>query len=433
MRLLLKNCIALTDDGNGGFARLEPAFVGITDDTITYLGTARPAGDWTEKDLGGAILIPGLVNGHTHAAMTLLRGRGSGLPLHRWLNEAIFPIEDRLTPADIAAGNALAQMEMLRTGTTSYSDMYFAEETAAQLCLQSGMKVNLSRPITCFDDGEHAADSTRARESLELFDTWHGKANGRIRVDFAIHAEYTCRERIAREYAELGAARGARMHLHLSETQREHDACKATYGKTPTEWFRDLGVLNLPTGAAHCVTLEDGDIEILKAYGATAVHNPSSNLKLGSGFMRLKTLLDSGLNVALGTDGAASNDNLDMLEEMHLAAMIHNGALQDPTAIRAADVLRMATAGGARLQGREDTGSIAVGKKADLVAIGPNAPHMLPMFDPVAALAYSVQGSDVCMTMVDGRVLYENGEYRTIDADRVRYEVQKALGRLYGI
>ena len=432
MRLLLKNCSALIDDGANGYLHLNPAFVGIADDTIAYLGSVRPMGDWTEKDLGGALLIPGLVNGHTHAAMTLLRGRGSGLPLHRWLNEAIFPIEDRLTAADIAAGNALAQMEMIRTGTTSYSDMYFSLETEAALCQTSGMKVNLARPITSFDDAEPAAKSARAQESLALFDAWHGKENGRIRVDFSIHAEYTCRERIAREYAALGRERGARMHIHLSETVREHEACKATYGKTPTEWFRDLGVFDCPTAAAHCVTLEDGDIEILNAYGVSPVHNPSSNLKLGSGFMRLKTLLDRGLNVGLGTDGAASNDNLNMFEEMHLAALIHNGALQDPTAIHAADVLRMATRGGAILQGRDDTGSLAVGKKADIVAIGMDAPHLVPSFDPLATVVYTAQGSDVRMTMADGRILYENGEYLTIDADRVRFDVRRALGRLYG-
>ncbi len=430
-RLLLKNCAALIDDGANGYTHLPDAFIGIEGDTIVSIGAERPAGDWTEKDLGGALLIPGLINGHTHAAMTLLRGLGSGLPLDRWLNEAIFPVEDRMIRADMAAGNALAQMEMLRTGTTSYSDMYYFLDTEAELCQKSGMKVNLARPIVGFDPNETAAQSERARESIELFDTWHGKENDRIRVDFSIHAEYTNQERLVGEYAEIGKARGARMHLHLSETVKEHAACKQKYGKTPTEWFRDLGVLDLPTTAAHCVTVEDGDIAILKAYGVSPVHNPSSNLKLGSGFMRLKTLLDAGLNVGLGTDGTASNDNLNMFEEMHLAALIHNGYAADPTAIRAADVLNMATRNGAALQGRPDTGSLAVGKKADIVAVNLHAPHLIPSFDPLATLIYAAQGSDVCMTMVDGKVLYENGEYKTIDAERVLYDVHAALKRMY--
>ncbi len=431
MQQLLLNCSALIDDGNGGFRHLDPAYVGITDDTITYLGDKEPQGDWTKKDLHGALLIPGLVNGHTHAAMTLLRGLGAGLPLDRWLNEAIFPVEDRMTREDMAAGNALAQLEMLRTGTTSYSDMYYNLETEAELCCSSGMKVNLARPITCFDPNESAADSYRAKESLELFDAWHGKANGRIRVDASIHAEYTCQERIAREYAALCRKRGMRMHIHLSETVKEHEACKAKYGKTPTEWFRDLGVFDLPTTAAHCVTLEDGDIEILRAYGVSPVHNPSSNLKLGSGFMRLPKLLQGGLNVGLGTDGTASNDNLNMFEEMHLAALIHNGYASDPTAIHAADVLKMATRNGALLQGRDDTGVLALGKKADIVAVNMDAPHLVPSFDPLVTLLYSAQGSDVCMTMVDGKVLYENGTYKTIDADKVYFEVRAAQKRLY--
>lgn len=431
--LLLHNCTALVDDGANGYIRMKNANIGIAGDTIAYLDNRPPAGHWERKDMHGALVFPGLVNGHTHAAMTLLRGHGSGLPLDRWLNEAIFPIEDRMTVEDMHAGNLLAQLEMLRTGTTSYSDMYFLLDDEAEICLQTGMKVNLGRPITCFDPNESAADSARAKESLALFDRWHGKAAGRIRVDFSIHAEYTCQERIAREYAEWGRERGARMHLHLSETVKEHEACKAKYGKTPTEWFRDLGVLDLPTAAAHCVTVEDGDIDILKQYGVSPVHNPSSNLKLGSGFMRLPKLLAAGLNVGLGTDGAASNDNLDMIEEMHLAALIHNGYSADPTAIRAEDVLNMATRNGARLQGRDDTGSIAVGKKADLAAIRMDAPHLVPSFDPLTTLVYSAQGSDVCMTMVDGQILYENGEYKRIDVDRVKHCVRRALNRLYGM
>lgn len=431
-KLLLFNCSALIDDGNNGFSYLDPAYIGISGDTISHLSGTRPEGVWEEKDMRGALLIPGLINTHTHAAMTLLRGHGSGLPLDRWLNEAIFPIEDRMTSEDIAAGNALAQLEMLRTGTTSYSDMYFHEETAAALCAQSGMKVNLSRPITSFDPLESASESYRAKESAALFSEWNGKENGRILVDFSIHAEYTCQEKIAREYALMGKELGARMHIHLSETVREHAACRDKYGKTPSEWFLSLGVFDLPTAAAHCVTVEDSDISILLQHGVSAVHCPSSNLKLGSGFMPLPKLLKSGVNVGLGTDGTASNDNLNMFEEMHLAALIHNGFSSDPTAVSPSDVLNMATRNGARLQGRKDTGSLAVGKKADIVAVDMKKPHLIPSFDAVTTLLYSAQGSDVMMTMADGKVLYENGEYLTIDADKVYSDVRAALKRLYG-
>ena len=431
-KLLLYNCSALIDDGKNGYLHLDPAYVGITDDTISHLSGSRPEGEWTEKDMRGALLIPGLINTHTHAAMTLLRGHGSGLPLDRWLKEAIFPVEDRMTAEDIAAGNALAQLEMLRTGTTSYSDMYFSMETAADLCRESGMKINLSRPITCFDPNESVSDSFRAKESEQLFREWNGKENGRIKVDFSIHAEYTCQEKIAGEYALMGKELGARMHIHLSETVREHEACKQKYRKTPAEWFDSLGVFDLPTAAAHCVTVEDSDISLLLSKGVSAVHCPSSNLKLGSGFMRLPKLLKSGVNVGLGTDGTASNDNLDMFEEMHLAALIHNGYSADPTAIHAVDVLNMATRNGAKLQGRPDTGVLAVGKKADIVAVDLNRPHLIPSFDAVTTLLYSAQGSDVMMTMIDGKILYENGEYLTIDEEKVYYDFRAALKRLYG-
>ncbi len=431
-KLLLKNCDILAGEGEAGFRLVKNGYLGIEGDSIAYIGEEKPLGYEREKDMRGMLLLPGLINCHGHAAMTLLRGVGSGLPLDRWLNEAIFPVENRMCEADIDAGNRIAQMEMLSTGTTSYSDMYDMPLTAVRLCETSGMKVNLCRPVLSFDASEGVKESRRAQESLALFEDFHMAQNGRLRVDFSLHAEYTNHEKIVREYAALCHEKGGRMQVHLSETRKEHEGCKEKYGKTPACWFYELGLFASPTSAAHCVFVEDEDIDILQECGVSPIHNPSSNMKLGSGFARVPEMLARGLNVALGTDGAASNDNLNMFEEMHLAALIHNGVHQDPTAMPPATVLNMATRNGARLQGREDTGVLEVGKKADIIALRMDGAHMTPCFSPLPALIYSAQGSDVAMTMVDGKILYENGAFLTIDAEKAKYDMRAALKRLYG-
>ena len=222
------------------------------------------------------------------------------------------------------------------------------------------------------------------------------------------------------------------MHIHLSETKSEHDTCIEKYGKTPAQWMNDLGVFDVPSAAAHCVWVTEEDRTLLRQKGVSVVHNPTSNMKLGSGFAPVPQLLTEGVNVALGTDGAASNNNLNMLEELHLAAILHNGYHRDAALLPAGQVLEMATVNGARLQGRDDTGTIEAGKRADIMAIDLSAPHLCPHLDTVGLAVYSAQAADVCMTMVDGRVLYENGEFLTLDKERVLYEARAAAKRLYG-
>ena len=363
--------------------------------------------------------------------MTLLRGVGSDLPLQEWLFEKMMPIEDQFTARDIQVGNALALLEMISTGTTSYSDMYFHADTAVENAVAAGIKANLCRPNQCFNKEETYAQNTRAQESIQLFKACNGMADGRILIDFAIHAEYTNFPHIVEAYSADCKALGGRMHIHLSETKKEHDECVAKYGKTPARWFHDLGTFDSPTFAAHCVWVTEEDMALMKEKGVSPVHNPTSNMKLGSGFAPIPRMLELGLNVALGTDGAASNNNLNMMEEMHLAAVLHNGFTHDPTLMKPTQVLNMATRNGARLQGRSDTGSLEVGKKADIIAIDLTRPHLFPNVDPLALMTYSAQGSDVVMTMVDGRILYENGEFLTLDADRILHAAKTCVDRLY--
>jgi 5-methylthioadenosine/S-adenosylhomocysteine deaminase len=412
---------------------LKNGYIGVEGDTVAYIGAQKPEADFgPEKDLSGHLLMTGLYNMHTHTAMTLLRGVGSGLPLDRWLHEAMFPVEAKLTAPDISVGTRLAMMEMLSSGVVSFTDMYDQSRIAVEEVVRAGMKANLNRPILGFDPSEAYEKSFRVQESLAFYRDCNGAGGGRILADFAIHAEYTSYEALIRPYAEDCKRRNARMHLHLSETRKEHGECKARYGKTPAKWFFDLGVFDNPTIAAHCVWVEPEDIELLKEKGVTCVHNPSSNMKLGSGFMPIQTLLEKGINVTIGTDGAASNNNLNMFEEIHLASVLHNGYTGDPTIVNPKELLTMVTINGARAQGRPDCGELAVGKKADIIAVNMDAPHLMPVYDIPALLTYSAQAADVKMTMVDGKILYENGQYYTIDYEKVKYDLKQTTDRLFG-
>ena len=418
---------------NGRFSVLKNAFLGVENERISYIGQTAPEEPYdVTKDMTDKLILPGLYNCHTHAAMVLLRGVGSGLPLDKWLFESVVPIEDKLTPETIRIGTELAMLEMLAGGTVSFSDMYFYPDVTAEAVLRAGMKANLNRPVQDFAFDNPEVAQRRIRESLELYNAYHGAGNGRLLIDFSIHAEYTCNEKTAAAYSAMCAQRRGNMHIHLSETEKEHAECKQKYGKTPARWFADLGAFDSRAFAAHCVTLEDDDIELLKEKGVSVVHNPTSNLKLGSGFARIPEMIDRGLNVCLGTDGAASNNNLNMFEEMHLAALIHNGRLRDATVMTADTVLQMATSNGAALQGRPDCGTLAVGKRADFIAVDLDRPHMTPQLDIPALLVYSAGAADVCLTVCDGKVLYENGEYLTLDREKIAYEVKAAAAQLYG-
>lgn len=415
------------------FSLLKGGYLGVDGNRISYMGKDRPEGYDTCRELSGHLLMPGIYNMHTHTSMVLMRGLGSDLPLQRWLEEAMFPIEARLTPEDISVGTRLAMMEMLAGGVVSFTDMYDMPRVSAEEITRAGMKANLNRPVLAFDPSEPYEKNFRVSEALAFYSDCNGMADGRIQVDFAIHAEYTSHEEVVKKHGEDCKKRGAIMHLHLSETEKEHEECKKRRGgKTPARYFRDLGVFENPVVAAHCVMAEPEDLDIMLEKGVTAVHNPSSNMKLGSGFMPIREMLSRGLNIALGTDGAASNNNLNMFEELHLASIIHKGFEKDPTIVPPVRLLAMATAAGAKAQGRADCGALEVGKKADVTAINLNAPHLMPLHDVPSLLVYSAQASDVALTMVDGKILFDNGCYTTIDAERVRFDLERSMARLFG-
>ena len=429
MRQLLKNAMLYTADGVR-----ENGFIAIEGDTISYIGTVRPEGEFdSEKDMSGKLLMPGLVNCHTHISMTLLRGVGTDLPLQKWLFDEIFPVEARLSEQDIAAGANLAMLEMLACGTTSFSDMYFYSDLLADTVCRSGMKANICQHVQSFDASDRYADNSFARKMEALYSNWHNAGNGRIRVDACLHGEYTCfSEDVASGVAAFAKEHGIHTHVHMSETASEHKECQTRRdGLTPAAWFAKMGVFDVPCSAAHSIWISEEDMSLMAQKGVSAVHNPSSNMKLGSGFAPIPRMLEKSVRVALGTDGAASNNNLDMMEELHLASIIHNGHHCDATILPARTMIDMATRNGALAQGREDTGILAVGKKADIIAINMDQPHLYPCLDAAGLITYAAQGSDVCMTMVDGKILYENGDYLTLDREKIMAEAKCAVARLY--
>lgn len=382
-------------------------------------------------DAKGNLLIPGFYNAHCHAAMTLFRGYGEDLPLQRWLEERIFPAEDRLNYENVTVATKLAIAEMLKGGIVSFSDMYMFEDAVAEVVLETGIKANLSRALVSFSPDANIATDSRFAEAKALVERYQNCDDERLKVDFSLHAEYTNLPHYIAQVSEYTAKNDLRMHIHLSETEKEHNECIARHKKTPTKLFCDLGAFNTPTLVAHCVWVNDEDIAILAEKGVSVVHNPVSNLKLGSGVMPLGKMLSAGINVCLGTDGVASNNRLDVLREMQTAAILHKGVLLDPTATTASQMPKLASRNGAIAQGREDCGEIRVGARADLVLIDRTSLHNMPCFDDYAMLCYSAERSDVLMTMVDGRILYQNGTYTLIDEERLRYDAQKVFAHYF--
>lgn len=428
MSILFKNASVLMPD----LKIKKRYYVGVQGDTIAYLGSSKPDDKYDiVRDFSDKLLMPGLINTHTHVAMTLLRGLGSGCKLQDWLNKYIFPTEDRLIADDVKVATDLAMMEMLSTGTTSFSDMYFFSRETVEQIIKSGMRANVSRSVVSVPGEENWENSSRLKEAIDLFKKYQGEANDRIRVDFSLHAEYTGSNSIAEKLGELCKDECAVFHCHVSETWDEHFQCMTRHGQTPVAWLNELGCLTKNSLLAHCVWISPEDIDLISQSGTSVAHCPTSNMKLGSGFAKTQRMLDKNVNLCLGTDGAASNNNLNMFEEMHLAGVIHNGATRDATIMKAEDILKMSTFNGARAQNRSNVGEIKVGNKADVIAIDLDKPHLVPNLDTPSLLVYSAQGSDVCMTMVDGEILYENGEFKTIDKEKTFSEVEKIARRLY--
>ena len=404
---------------------LFSAFVGITDGKISYLSKKAPEEQPAQIINGeGMVLMPGLINCHTHLPMSPLRGYADDVDLQTWLNDYIFPREDRLDGRSVKAATLLSIAECLRFGTTSVSEMYYFCDDIAQAVAQSGIKANISRAITHFGEDFDFEKDTRCKEMVELVEKWNGYDNGRIKVEASIHGEYTSHHEVWDAVSEYAINEGLGMHVHLSESKKEHEECKERHGLTPAQVFDCHNVFHAPAIASHCVWLEPEDMKILAKRKVSAVHCPVSNLKLASGCADVTAMIKAGMNVALGTDSNASNNNLDMFEEIKAATLMAKGKSLDPTALPAQAVLMMATVCGARAQHREaECGMIKVGMDADLILLDFTQPHLMPCHNVMSHLAYCVSGHDVVMTMVRGKILYAAGKYPTIDLDAVVREL----------
>ena len=425
MKTLFRNCIILLRESDGTYHSLKNAFLGVDGDVFSYIGAEEPTEKYDKvKDLSGKLVMPGLYNCHTHSPMVLFRGAGSDKPLEVWLNNYIFPLESKLTAEQVELASYLAIMEMLASGTVSFSDMYFFPEETANAVAKSKIKANLTKHIQSLS-GEYTPK--QINDSLEFIKKYDKTADGRILADFSIHSQYLCDKQTAKEYSEICKNLGGRLHIHLSETRSEFDECLNNYHQTPTEWFAEVGALIPGTFAAHCVAMSENDMKLLADNKVSVVHNPTSNLKLGSGFSPVPEMIEKGINLTLGTDGAASNNNLNLFEEIHLASLIHNGRLKNPTIMNSDTVLDMATINAAKLQGRENCGEIKVGNKADFIALDLDKPHLQSDFDEKNLITYSAQGSDVYMTVVDGNILYQNGEFFTIDKEKIMFRFKEII------
>ena len=391
MKHVIENCWMILPGHKVGYGDLE-----IEGERISNITLRNQA---TEKS-NNRLVLPGLVNCHGHTAMTLVRGLGGGLPLQRWLEEAIFPVEAKMRPEDVYAGTAWGVREMLAGGTTSVADMYDFPGDCARAFAEGGMKARVCRVGLGFVPG-------RLNDCIEFTRSFNSSLaphpSSLVSADLCIHSEYLTDEAFCRGLAEANKELKRPLHVHVSETEKEHNECIKRHGKTPIAYLAETGLFDHGGYAAHCVWCTDDDFRIMAEKGVSLIHNPTSNMKLGSGFARVPRAMELGVNVALGTDGCASNDNLDLFEEMHIASLIHKGLSKDPTVLSAWDVVDMATVNGAKALGLSDTGEIAVGKKADLCVVDLDKPHLTPCLDIPNLVVNSMHASDVAETWVDGK------------------------------
>ena len=382
-------------------------------------------------DLSRFLVLPGLVNSHTHGAMSCLRGLGDDLPLHRWLHEVIFPAEAAIVHEEMVYwGTLLSAVEMVKNGITTFCDGYFFEEAAARAALDAGIRAVLGQGILDFPSPDQP-DPARSRNRAEVFLMNFPGARDRVRPSLFCHAPYTCGAETLQWVKALCRDQDILFQIHLSETASEVSQLKEAHGEPPVVYLDRLGILDDRTLCAHGIWLDDEEIQLLAHRGTGISHNVESNMKLASGVAPVPKMLDAGVRVGLGTDGCASNNDLDLFSEMDRAAKIHKAVTLDPTVCPAPRVLRMATRDGASVIGLGDAvGSLEVGKRADLIAIDLDQPHLTPLYDPVSHLVYAVKGSDVRHVWVDGRMVVRNGTLLDLDEERIMSQVKRLVEKI---
>lgn len=426
-KLLIKNAKALL--WKDGKFEISEQDIFISGNKIEKIGKISETENVEMIDGSHRLVIPGLINTHSHAAMSLFRNYKDDVNLQDWLFHHIFPIEDKLKAGDTYWFNMLSIAEMIRSGITVFADMYFFMDDLAKAVRESGIRANISRSVSGTDDFSRETDY-RMQEMIKLFRDYHNTADGRLKVSIAPHSIYTCEKEYLRECGNITRELGCGMQIHMCETSTEVENCQKTHGMTPFEYCESIGLFDgiSPIIAAHCVHLSDADIEIIKKHNINVSHNPTSNLKLASGVMDVERLMNSGVNICLGTDGPGSNNKLDILSEMRLAGLIHKGIQLNPTLLSASQVIAMATVNGAKAL-QEDVGVIEEGKIADLCLLDIDKPQYYPLTEErlLSALVYSANSADITDVMVDGKVLMRKKELVTIDEEKVKFEVGRKV------
>ncbi|MBR1697706.1 MAG: amidohydrolase [Anaerovibrio sp.] len=416
--LLIKGAHVLLEDYT-----VKETDIAVKDTEILAIGDI-PADFKADRTVDGRnhFAAPGFVNGHTHASMTMLRSYGDDMELMDWLNNRIWPTEAKMVEKDIRVGGELALLEMIKTGTTAYADMYGPYmESVIEATIKAGIRGVIARgAIGLFPAGRQILE-----DNVKLFENYHGAGDGLITIMMGVHAPYTCPPEFCEYARELAVKHQIPIHIHMNETQAEIKQIQEQYGKRPFKYIEDTGLFELPAIAAHCVWLDDEDIAIMKKHNISAIHNPGSNMKLASGVSPVPRLLKEGINVALGTDGASSNNNLDMLEEVRLAAMLHKVNELDPLAVPAKVALQLCTENGAKALLLDKVGKLAPGYKADIVLYDMNRAEWCPRHDLVSLLVYSASSSSVDAVICDGKVIMEKGEVLTLDEERILHVAQE--------
>lgn len=421
MGLLIKNIDLMPMSGSDEFIRNTNIY--ISENSIVHIGEIRNDIE-VEKVIDGKnkLAMPGLINAHTHIGMSLLRNYADDFPLFDWLSKKIWPVEEKLNRKDMYWGSLLSMVEMIQSGTTTFCDMYFIMDEVAKGVDEAGMRAMLTRGLVEEKDNP----DRKLNEARALYNEWHGKANGRIRTMVAPHAPYTCSDEFLLRTMDLAKELNTGIHIHLSETKKEVEDSFNIHGKSPIKHVYDLGLFDYHTVGAHCVHVDDEDIEIMSEKNVYPVNNPGSNLKLASGFAPVDKMLKKGIKVALGTDGSSSNNNLNMFEEINLAAIVNKAVNLDAVSVPALTAIEMATINGAYAMDWEDEiGSIEVGKKADIILVDLDKPHLYPRHNIISSIAYSAQGSDVDTVIIDGKIIMEKRIIKTLDVEKIMYMAEK--------
>ena len=381
-------------------------------------------------DAEGKILLPGLVNTHTHLSMTLFRGLADDLSLDSWLNDHIWPMEANLNGDYCYIGALLGAVELIKSGTTTFSDMYFYMEDVARAVEDAGIRAVLSYGM--IDFGIEEKREAEIKENMALFNACNGMADGRIKVFFGPHSPYTASEELLVKVRELADENGMGIHIHVGETQKEINDSLDERGLRPFEYLEKIGFLGPDVVAAHCVWLSDNEIEIIKKHGVKVSHNPCSNMKLASGIAPVSKLIENGICVSIGTDGASSNNNLDLIEELKTASLLQKVSTLDPKVLDSEESIRMATIKGAEALGLDDEiGTIEVGKKADIILIDTAAANMTPDSSSLSSnVVYSANGSNVDTTICNGKILMENKKLTTLDEEEIYAKARQAIKEL---